>query len=55
MKKLQILLIPLLSLLVSMTALADTVNFKVNVSNPATLTCTVGGTPQELVAGGNDF
>ena len=55
MKKLQILLIPLLSLLVSMTALADTVNFKVNVSNPASLTCTVGGTPRQLVAGANDF
>ena len=38
-----------------MTALAETVNFKVNVSDPASLTCTVNGTERQLAAGDNDF
>ncbi len=55
MKKLRLFLIPLLAALFSMTALAETVNFKVNVSNPASLTCTVNGTDRQLTAGDNDF
>ncbi|WP_304479808.1 hypothetical protein, partial [uncultured Duncaniella sp.] len=55
MKKLRLFLIPLLAALFSMTALAETVNFKVNVSDPASLTCTVNGTERQLAAGDNDF
>ena len=55
MKQLRLFLIPLFAALFSMTAFAETVNFKVNLSNPASLTCTVNGTERQLTAGDNDF
>lgn len=55
MKQLRLFLIPLFAALFSMTAFAETVNFKVNLSNPASLTCTVNGTERQLAAGDNDF